>query len=69
MGAMPAGDAAVLDAPAARSGQVQQGGDALFEPPQAAASGKVVFSLGEVPELVPDSKQGKWSPVHVWHML
>lgn len=59
----------MLDVPAARSGRIYEGGDALFEPPQAAASGKVVFSLGEVPELVPDSKQSRWSPVHVWRML
>ena len=45
------------------------GGDALFEPPQAAGSGKVVFSLGEEAEPVADSKQSKWSPVHVWRML
>ena len=48
---------------------MQEGRDALFEPPQAGASSKVVFSLGEEPEPVLDSKQSKWSPLHVWRML
>ena len=42
------------------------GDDALFAPPQAAANGKVVFSLVEGPVAVPSHKQSKWSPVHVW---
>ena len=68
MDAGHAGDAAVLDAPAPWSNPVQAGGDALFEPPQAAAIGKVVFSLGDKPALMPDAKQSIWSPVHVWRM-
>ncbi|KAK9838098.1 hypothetical protein WJX81_001298 [Elliptochloris bilobata] len=41
------GDAVVLDARVPSNSMRQDGGDALFEPPQAAANGKVVFSLGE----------------------
>ena len=58
----------MLDAPAPRTTPTQAGGDALFEPPQAVANGKVVFSLGEEPAQVPDNKQSKWSPLHVWRM-
>lgn len=69
---MDAGDAAVLDAHSAAGGlekanpEPYSGDDALFAPPQAAANGKVVFSLVDAPAAVPGHKQSKWSPVHVW---
>ena len=47
---------------------MQGGGDALFEPPQAGAGGRTVFSLGEESAPVPHNKQSKWSPVHVWRL-
>lgn len=71
---MGAGEAAVLEARTAVAGsespypEPDPSSDALFAPPQAAANGKVVFSLGQAPAAVPANKQSKWSPVHVWRM-